>query len=248
MIGGRAQENRAVDGVDVTVRRGRVTVVVGESGAGKSTVGRMLVRLIEPDSGSIRFDGQELVGRSAKQMRALRRRMQVVFQDPFSSLDPRMTVAESVGEPLLVHTDDNAETRRAAAEASLERVGLSTRFLDRYPGELSGGQLQRVAIARALIVRPDFIFCDEPTAALDVSVQAQVLNLLTELQQEFGLSLLFVTHDLALVQVVADDVVVMRQGRVVEQGTVGAVLHAPQEDYTRELLAAVPRPVPRRTA
>ncbi|MFS3128330.1 ATP-binding cassette domain-containing protein [Nocardioides sp. Bht2] len=236
---------KAVDDVSFTVTKGRSVAVVGESGAGKSTVGRLVLRLIEPDEGTITFDGVDLRAQSSDAMRQMRRRMQMVFQDPYSCLNPRMSIAESIGEPLVVHDLASRAEREAKVAEMLDRVGLGSRFLRRFPVELSGGQLQRVAIARALIVEPDFIVCDEPTAALDVSVQAQVLELLTQMQQEFGLALLFITHHLALVEVIADDVLVMKRGRVVEQGPVAEVLRNPREEYTRDLLAAVPSPIPR---
>lgn len=241
----RRDRHLAVDDVSFTVERGRVMALVGESGAGKSTIGRLVLRLIEPDSGTIDFDGVDVRAQSIKQLRALRRRMQMIFQDPYSSLNPRMTVAEAVAEPLLIHFDTESAARRRAAADVLDQVGLGRQFLERYPVELSGGQLQRVAIARALALKPDFIVCDEPTAALDVSVQAQVLGLLTDLQRDLGLSMLFVTHDLALVQAIADDVVVLSKGRVIEQGLVSTVLSNPVEEYTKQLLASVPRPIPR---
>lgn len=235
----------AVDDVSFTIERGKSLALVGESGAGKSTVGRLILRLIEPDSGSVRFDGLDVLQQSPSSLRNMRKKAQMIFQDPYSSLDPRMTVAESVGEPLLVHFGTDRGERDRMAAAMLDRVGLGSRFLHRYPVELSGGQLQRVAIARVLTLEPDFVVCDEPTAALDVSVQAQVLNILGELQRELGLSYLFITHDLALVDVIADDVIVMQSGKVVEQGTVDQVLHNPREAYTSQLLDAVPRPIPR---
>lgn len=234
----------AVDDVSFTIERGKSMALVGESGAGKSTVGRLILRLIEPDSGSVRFDGLDVLQMPPAALRELRRKAQMIFQDPYSSLDPRMTVAESVGEPLLVHFGTGRGERDRLASAMLDQVGLGSRFLDRYPVELSGGQLQRVAIARVLTLEPEFVVCDEPTAALDVSVQAQVLNLLGELQRDLGLSYLFITHDLALVDVIADDVIVMQSGKVVEQGSVDQVLHNPREAYTRQLLDAVPRPIP----
>ncbi len=242
---GKSSLPKAVDDVSFVVPRGRSVAVVGESGAGKSTVGRLVLRLIEPDAGAITFDGVDLRGLAAGEMRAMRRRMQMVFQDPYSCLNPRMSIAESIAEPLVVHDLATRSEREAKALAMLDRVGLGARFARRHPVELSGGQLQRVAIARALILEPDFVVCDEPTAALDVSVQAQVLQLLGEMQRDLGLALLFITHHLALVEVIADDVLVMQRGRVVEQGPVAEVLRAPREAYTRDLLAAVPSPIPR---
>ena len=242
----RKQTVTAVRDVSFTVARGECLAVVGESGAGKSTVGRMVLRLIRPDTGRVVFDGVDVLGLPGREMRRLRQRMQMIFQDPYSSLDPRMNIADAVAEPLLVHTDlDRAARARRAAEL-LERVGIGQEYLHRYPAELSGGQLQRVAIARALTLRPSLIVCDEPVAAFDVSVRAQVLNLLRELQEEFGLSYLFISHDLALVEVIADRVLVMaggqgrRGGRTSEQ-----IFRSPREEYTKRLLAAVPVPLPR---
>ena len=245
LLGRPKQRLPAVHDVSFTLDRGECLAVVGESGAGKSTLGRMVLRLIKPDTGRIMFDGVDVLRIGAAEMRRLRQRMQMIFQDPHSSLNPRMSVAEAVAEPLLVHTDlDRAARNRRAAEL-LDRVGIGRRYLGRYPAELSGGQLQRVAIARALTLNPSLIVCDEPVAALDVSVRAQVLNLLRDLQEELGLAYLFVSHDLALVEVIADRVLVMAAGRVVEQGTVGQIFQEPTEEYTRRLLAAIPVPVPR---
>lgn len=241
----RKQTVTAVRDVSFTVARGECLAVVGESGAGKSTVGRMVLRLIRPDTGRVVFDGVDVLGLPGREMRRLRQRMQMIFQDPYSSLDPRMNIADAVAEPLLVHTDlDRAARARRAAEL-LERVGIGQEYLHRYPAELSGGQLQRAAIARALTLRPSLIVCDEPVAALDVSVRAQVLNLLRELQEEFGLSYLFISHDLALVEVIADRVLVMAGGQVVEEGDIRQIFRSPREEYTKRLLAAVPVPLPR---
>ncbi|MGW1061113.1 ATP-binding cassette domain-containing protein [Micromonospora rubida] len=235
----------AVHDVSFTLDKGECLAVVGESGAGKSTLGRMVLRLIKPDAGRIMFDGVDVLGVGSAQMRRLRQRMQMIFQDPHSSLNPRMSVAEAVAEPLLVHSDLGRVDRQKRAAELLDRVGIGHRYLGRYPAELSGGQLQRVAIARALTLKPSLIVCDEPVAALDVSVRAQVLNLLRDLQEEFGLAYLFVSHDLALVEVIADRVLVMAEGRTVEQGTVQQIFQAPTEEYTQRLLAAIPVPVPR---
>jgi ABC-type glutathione transport system ATPase component len=245
LLGRRTRWSHAVKDVSFSLERGECLAVVGESGAGKSTVGRMVLRLIEADTGTITFDGIDVRATKGRQLRALRQRMQMIFQDPYSSLDPRMTIIDAVAEPLLVHTDHDRPSREKAARELLDRVGIGARYLHRYPAELSGGQLQRVAIARALTLRPDLIVCDEPVAALDVSVRAQVLNLLRDLQEEFGLAYLFVIHDLALVEVIADRVMVMKSGEIVEQGDVGQIFHRPQEEYTRQLLRAIPVPVPR---
>lgn len=244
-LGRRTKWSHAVKGVSFSLERGECLAVVGESGAGKSTVGRMVLRLIEPDSGSVTFDGVDVLATKPKQLRELRQRMQMIFQDPYSSLDPRMTIKDAVAEPLLVHTDKDRATREREAAELLDRVGIGTRYLGRYPAELSGGQLQRVAIARALTMRPSLIVCDEPVAALDVSVRAQVLNLLLDLQEELGLAYLFVCHDLALVEVIADRVMVMASGEVVEEDTTAQIFGNPQQEYTKRLLAAIPLPLPR---
>ncbi|WP_430334481.1 ATP-binding cassette domain-containing protein [Rhodococcus sp. ACT016] len=226
-LGRRTGWTHAVRDVSFTLDAGECLAVVGESGAGKSTVGRMVLRLIEPDSGTVVFDGEDVLAAKPARLREMRRGMQMIFQDPHSSLDPRMTVADAVVEPLIVHTDLDRAARRRRAEELLDKVGIGSRYLGRYPAELSGGQLQRVAIARALTLEPKMIVCDEPVAALDVSVRAQVLNLLRDLQEELGLAYLFVCHDLALIEVIADRVLVMRSGEVVESGTVDEIYHAP---------------------
>lgn len=245
VLGRKTGWTHAVRDVSFTLDAGECLAVVGESGAGKSTVGRMVLRLIDADTGTIVFDGEDVLAAKPARMRELRRGMQMIFQDPHSSLDPRMTVADAVIEPLIVHTDLDRQARRTRAQELLDKVGIGTRYLGRYPAELSGGQLQRVAIARALTLEPTMIVCDEPVAALDVSVRAQVLNLLRDLQEELGLAYLFVCHDLALIEVIADRVMVMKAGEVVETGTVDEIYHAPREDYTRKLLDAIPIPVPR---
>ncbi|MEU4565426.1 ATP-binding cassette domain-containing protein [Micromonospora sp. NPDC023956] len=242
-LGRRTKWSHAVKGVSFTLERGECLAVVGESGAGKSTVGRMVLRLIEPDAGSVTFDGIDVL--ATKRMRELRQRMQMIFQDPYSSLDPRMTIKDAVAEPILVHTDRDRATREREAVELLDRVGIGSRYLERYPAELSGGQLQRVAIARALTMKPSLIVCDEPVAALDVSVRAQVLNLLRDLQEERGLAYLFVCHDLALVEVIADRVMVMAAGEVVETDTTEQIFANPRHEYTQKLLAAIPVPLPR---
>ncbi|MFJ1540133.1 ATP-binding cassette domain-containing protein [Micromonospora chalcea] len=244
-LGRRTKWLDAVKGVSFTLERGECLAVVGESGAGKSTVGRMVLRLIEPDSGSVTFDGIDVLATKPKQLRALRQRMQMIFQDPYSSLDPRMTIRDAVAEPLLVHTGKDRVTREKEAVELLDKVGIGSRYLERYPAELSGGQLQRVAIARALTMKPSLIVCDEPVAALDVSVRAQVLNLLRDLQEELGLAYLFVCHDLALVEVIADRVMVMASGEVVETDTTDQIFANPRQEYTKKLLAAIPVPLPR---
>jgi len=237
---GRAQPPvRAVDGVSFTVPAGRTLGLVGESGSGKTTVGRTMLRLQEPTSGKVVFDGNDVFALDAGRLRALRRRMQVVFQDPYSSLNPRMTVEATLREPLDIHG------LTGAVSALLEEVGLDAAFAKRYPHELSGGQRQRVGIARALSVEPQFIVCDEPVSALDVSVQAQVLNLLADLQARRRLTYLFIAHDLAVVRHIADEVAVMYLGKIVERAPAAEIYAQPRHPYTHALLSAVPEPNPR---
>ena len=228
----------AVDGVDLVLDRGQTLAVVGESGCGKSTLGRLLLRLQPADAGDIRFDG---AGMASLPALALRRRMQVVFQDPYASLDPRQRIRDVLTRPMRLHGLASGKAALLRAGALMERVGLSATLLDRLPHEFSGGQRQRIAIARALSVDPELIVCDEPVSALDVSVQAQVINLLQDLQRERGLALLFISHDLAVVRQIAQAVMVMYAGRVVEAGPVAALFEAPSHPYTRALLAAAPR-------
>jgi peptide/nickel transport system ATP-binding protein len=236
----------AVDGVSLEVHHGETFAVVGESGCGKTTLARMLVRLIEPDSGALRFAGKELLALRGAELRSERRQMQMIFQDPFASLDPRMRVGEIVGEPLAIHHPELSRTEKQERTAAmLERVGLAPDALRRYPHEFSGGQRQRIGIARALLLRPKLVVADEPVSALDVSVGAQVLLLLQELQSEFGLTYIFISHSLPVVAQVATRIAVMRAGKFVEVGLAGQVLHQPAHAYTRELLAAVP-PLPTR--
>ncbi|CRK49705.1 oligopeptide ABC transporter (ATP-binding protein) [Rhodococcus sp. RD6.2] len=240
---GRVRERAVVtDHVSFTVERGETLGIVGESGAGKSTVGRLVLRLIEPDSGSVMFEGRDVLGLSRKELLAFRQRAQMIFQDPFSSLDPHMTIRDAVGEPLSIHRGLKRAERDAEVTALLERVGLRSDQLDKYPREFSGGQLQRIAIARALTTEPDFIVCDEPVAALDVSIQAQVLNLLIDLQRERGLAYVFVSHDLSLVRFLAHRVAVMQNGVIVESGPTEQVFTDPQHPYTKKLLDAIPDP------
>ncbi|MGB7284641.1 MAG: ATP-binding cassette domain-containing protein [Candidatus Acidiferrum sp.] len=232
----------AVDGVTLEVQRGETFAVVGESGCGKTTLARMLLRLIEPDSGALQFEGKNLLALRGAELRAARRQMQMVFQDPFASLDPRMRVGEIVAEPLMIHHPElkKAEKQERTA-AMLQRVGLGAETLCRYPHEFSGGQRQRIGIARALILRPKLVVADEPVSALDVSVGAQVLLLLQELQSEFGLTYVFISHSLPVVAQVATRIAVMRAGQFVEVGSAKQVLQRPAHAYTRELLAAVPQ-------
>ncbi len=233
----------AVDGVTFSVERGETFAIVGESGCGKTTLARMLLRLIEPDAGEIVFDGERLTGLSDKQLRQRRREMQMVFQDPQASLNPRMRVGEIVGEPLAIHEPQLSRSeRRTRTTAILDRVGLGSDATARYPHEFSGGQRQRIGIARALILRPKLVVADEPVSALDVSVGAQVLVLLQELQREFGLTYIFISHSLPVVAQIATRIAVMRAGQFTEIGDADQVLRQPNHTYTKELLAAVPEP------
>jgi oligopeptide transport system ATP-binding protein len=239
-------EVKAVDGVSFELEAGRTLGLVGESGSGKSTTGYCVLQLLKPTSGSIRFLGKELTELGRREVRRMRREMQIVFQDPHSSLDPRMTVGNIVGEPLQVHGIGTRRTRRKTVQALLEVVGFNPHYTNRYPHEFSGGQRQRIGIARALALNPKLIVCDEPVSALDVSIQAQILNLLKDVQRDFGLSYLFVAHDLAVVRAVSDDIAVMEKGKLVELGPADRVYSRPEHDYTKALLAAVPVADPRR--
>lgn len=230
----------AVDDVSFSLARGRTLALVGESGAGKSTAGRLVLRLVEPDRGSVFFDGVQVRDLGSRELRELRPRMQMIFQDPYTSLDPRMTIGAGVAEPLRLHQRMNRSDRERKVTDLLLRVGLGAHHVTKVPAELSGGQLQRVAIARALILDPAMIVCDEPVSALDVSIRAQIVNLLLDLQEERELSLLFISHDLSLVEVVAHEVAIMRAGQIIEHGEVATVFAAPREDYSRRLLDAVP--------
>jgi oligopeptide transport system ATP-binding protein len=235
---------KAVDGVSFAVRRGRTLGLVGESGCGKTTAGRSLLRLLEPTGGEVWFDELPVHRLGRRGLRALRRRMQMVFQDPYSSLNPRMTVEAIVGEPLTVHGVARGRRRRMMVGELLERVGLSAAYVNHYPHEFSGGQRQRIGIARALALDPDFIVCDEPVSALDVSIQAQIINLLADLQRDRGLSYLFISHDLGVVEHISHDVAVMYMGKIVETAPREAIYREPLHPYTRLLLAAIPSPDP----
>ncbi|MFL4968223.1 MAG: ABC transporter ATP-binding protein [Xanthobacteraceae bacterium] len=235
---------RAVDGVSFTLQPGETLALVGESGSGKSTLGRLVLRLIEPTAGRLSFDGIDLLSLGASALRAFRRDAQLVFQDPYASLNPRMTVGEILAEPLALHAIVPPARRRERVAELLDMVGLAPRFARRYPHEFSGGQRQRVAIARALAVKPKLVVCDEPVSSLDVSIRAQVLNLLQELRQQLGLSYLFISHDLAVVKQIADRVAVMNFGRIVETANTEDLFAAPRHPYTRALLSAIPIPKP----
>jgi oligopeptide transport system ATP-binding protein len=237
---------KAVDDVSFDIRTGETLGLVGESGSGKSTTGFCVLQLLKPTSGSVMFDGRELTTMSKRDLRAVRREMQIVFQDPYASLNPRMTVGDIVSEPLLIHNVGSRRSRRRSAEQLLEVVGFNPDFINRYPHEFSGGQRQRIGIARALALNPRLIVCDEPVSALDVSIQAQILNLLKDLQIEFGLTYLFVAHDLAVVRGMSDQIAVMNRGQIVEYGPAEKVYTNPQDKYSQALLAAVPVPDPRR--
>ena len=237
---------KAVDDVSFEIYPGKTLGLVGESGSGKSTTGYCVLELLKPTSGSVRFLGEELTTMKKEDLRRMRREMQIVFQDPYASLNPRMTVGNIVGEPLLVHKVGNRARRRKTVEELLEVVGFNPDFVNRYPHEFSGGQRQRIGIARALALNPRLIVCDEPVSALDVSIQAQILNLLKDLQAEFGLAYLFVAHDLAVVRTMSDDIAVMNKGKIVEAGPSEEVYSNPKDEYTKALLAAVPVPDPHR--
>jgi ABC-type oligopeptide transport system ATPase subunit len=238
---GKRDVVKAVDGVSFQIPQGKTLGLVGESGSGKSTVSRALLKLIQPTGGRAVYRDQEIFAMPEAAFRPLRKEMQMVFQDPIGSLNPRMTVEAILGEPQEIHFKDRSRTQRREASAMLlKRVGLPEESLTRYPHEFSGGQRQRIGIARALAVQPKFLICDEPVSALDVSVQASILNLLKDLQAEFELTYLFIAHDLAVVRHMSDDIIVMNRGVVVEHGSADAVCESPQHEYTRRLLASIP--------
>jgi ABC-type glutathione transport system ATPase component len=231
---------RVVDDVSFTIRRGETLGLVGESGSGKSTVARMLLRLVEPTSGEVRYDGRDLLGMAPREMREMRRRMQIVFQDPYAALNPRMRVREILAEPFAIHRETPTEGSNVRLAEMLRTVGMDGSALERFPHEFSGGQRQRINIARALALRPEFLVLDEPVSALDVSVGAQVVNLLRELQREYRLTYLFISHSMPLVRYLCDRVAVMQRGKLVELGECEQVCDAPQQEYTQRLIAATP--------
>jgi oligopeptide transport system ATP-binding protein len=237
---------KAVDGVSFEIAEGETLGLVGESGSGKSTTGYCVLQLLKPTSGSILFMGKELTDMGREDLRRMRREMQIVFQDPYSSLDPRMTVGGIVSEPLEVHGIGTRRSRVETVRRLLDIVGFNPNFTNRYPHEFSGGQRQRIGVARALALNPKLIVCDEPVSALDVSIQAQILNLLKDLQRDFSLTYLFISHDLAVVRTMSDRIAVMNQGKLVEVGTAEQVYSNPKDEYTKALFSAVPVPDPRR--
>ena len=238
----RAGDLHAVDGVSFKLEAGKTLGVVGESGCGKSTLGRMIVHLIEPTSGRIFFEGKDITNPTRKELHKIRKEMQIIFQDPFSSLDPRKSVSEAIMEPLRVHSNMNKKELLGETRRLMEVVGLASRFENTYPHELDGGRRQRIGIARALSLNPKFIVCDEPVSALDVSIQAQIINLLLDLQEKRGLAYMFITHDLSVVKYISDDIMVMYLGKMVEKDPADELFKNPRHPYTKALLSAIPIP------
>jgi oligopeptide transport system ATP-binding protein len=236
---------RAVDGVSFSVAPGETLGLVGESGSGKSTLGRAILQLVKPTSGSVRFEGREIAGLSRRAMRPLRREMQMIFQDPYASLNPHKRVGQIVGEPLRLQGVARGAELRREVQGLLQRVGLAPEHYDRFPHEFSGGQRQRIGIARAIALQPKLIVADEPVSALDVSIRAQIVNLLADLQEELNLTYVFVAHDIGIVRHVSDRIAVMHEGKIVEEGPADRVCEQPRDAYTKQLLAAVPIPDPR---
>ena len=245
LIDREVDQVRAVDGISFQVERGETLGLVGESGSGKSTACRAVLQLIKPTSGSVKFEGREIAGLGRRQMTPLRREMQMIFQDPYASLNPRKRIGQIVGDPLKRQGVASGSELRRQVQELLERVGLSSEHYNRFPHEFSGGQRQRIGIARALALKPKLVICDEPVSALDVSIQAQIVNLLDDLQDELGLAYLFVAHDIGVVRHIADRIAVMNEGKIVEQGSADQVCEQPKDEYTKKLLAAVPIPDPK---
>jgi oligopeptide transport system ATP-binding protein len=239
---------RAVDGISFTVNKGETLGLVGESGSGKSTACRAVLQLLKPTSGSVKFEGREIAGLGRRELRPLRREIQMIFQDPYASLNPRKRIGQIVGDQLKIQKVASGKDLRIRVEALLERVGLSPEHYNRFPHEFSGGQRQRIGIARALALEPKLVFCDEPVSALDVSIQAQIVNLLDDLQDEMGLTYVFVAHDIGVVRHISDRIAVMNHGKIVETGDADQVCEHPRDDYTKKLLAAVPIADPRESA
>jgi len=237
----RVGDIKAVDGLNFDIKRGETLGLVGESGCGKSTTGRAILQLYRPTGGSVFFEGKDLTLIKGEELRRMRRKMQMIFQDPYASLNPRMTVGGIIGEPLEVHNIAKGKEQKERVQELLKIVGLNPYFVNRYPHEFSGGQRQRIGVARALAVNPDFIVCDEPISALDVSIQAQVLNLLNELKREFHFTSIFISHDLSVVKFMSDRIAVMNKGKIEEIGDADEIYHSPATAYTKKLIAAIPK-------